>query len=197
MLTALIWITDKIQRGEIPLDRADWAFLMFSAYGVFRLTGDRKESHHETIKCIADGNMKTQLHVFPILKCFLLSHFNVQGQLHDWISQHSGHDISQRKGMLWALYKLRSIDRICDNVHYHKRKKKKKRLYFIFLIIIIMLIIGFTEALTMLANGASLFFFIFLMYLCFCKQKCHHIHVEIYLTTRSPSKSSQLVTCNV
>lgn len=132
MLTALIWITDKIQRGEIPLDRADWAFLMFSAYGVFRLTGDRKESHHETIKCIADGNMKTQLHVFPILKCFLLSHFNVQGQLHDWISQHSGHDISQRKGMLWALYKLRSIDRICDNVHYHKRKRKEKNFFTLF-----------------------------------------------------------------
>lgn len=66
MLTALIWITDKIQGGEIPLDGADWAFLMFSAYGVFRITGDRKESHHETIKCIADGTMKTELHVWRI-----------------------------------------------------------------------------------------------------------------------------------
>lgn len=104
-------------------------------------------------------------------------------------------DISQRKGMFWALYKLRSIDRICGIMFI---TIKEKSLYFIFLIIIIMTIKrGFTEGLTMLANGASLFiyflmYFMFL-YLCFCKQKCHFrgcIHKELYLTTRSPPKSS-------
>lgn len=133
MLTALIWNTDKIQGGEIPLDRADWAFLMFSAYGVFRLTGDRKESHYETIKCIADGNMKTQLHVWwiHIMRKLLLKIKSVFEMLffcpiliyrdNSKAESHNTQDIYQliikkdlqREKECSGIYKLSSIDSIC------------------------------------------------------------------------------------